>query len=76
MQSFGGLTMKRNAVWKIILFIGLCPFIFPVLSSVTRMSSWTFLDWIIMYSFLYWPTYIIGIALIVLSVYKLRQNKA
>lgn len=63
--------MKKSIIWKLLLVMGICPFIMPFLLSFTRMHSWTFVDWLIMYSFVYWPTYIIGFVLIVLSVYKI-----
>lgn len=31
--------------------------------------------YLIMYSFLYWPTYVIGIVLIALSVAKIRKKR-
>ena len=63
--------MKIAVLWKVLLLIGICPFVLPFLFSFTRMSTWTLTDWLIMYSYVYWPTYLIGAACIVLSVYKL-----
>ena len=63
--------MKKSVLWKLLLLLGLCPFVLPFLLAFTRMSSWTLLDWLIMYSFVYWPTYIVGIVLIAVSLYKL-----
>ena len=67
--------MNKDTVWKLLLLLGICPFVIPVVTSVTRMSTWTVLDWLIMYSFLYWPTYAAGLALIVFAVYRLRRRK-
>ena len=36
-------------------------------------SSWRFFDYWIFYSFLYWPTYILGFILIIISVIKLKK---
>lgn len=68
--------MKQNLKWKIILCIGICPFILPVIVGIYRMSieSWTMIDWLIMYSFIYWPTYIIGIVLIVIALNALSKK--
>ena len=65
--------MKKKLIWKILLFIGIIPLIIPFVLGFYRMSieSWTLPDWLIMYSFVYWPTYIIGLVLIVISVYKI-----
>ena len=68
--------MKKGLLWKILCFIGICPFICPFLLSPTRMSTWTLFDWLIMYSFIYWPTYIAGAVLIILSVYKIKRSKS
>ncbi len=63
--------------YKITLAIGICPFILPFILGVYRMSieSWTMLDWLVIYSFIYWPTYIIGLALILFAVSKLVGKK-
>ena len=65
--------MKNKLIWKILLFIGVIPLIIPFVLGFYRMSieSWTLPDWLIMYSFVYWPTYLIGLVLIVISVYKI-----
>ena len=63
--------------YKIILAIGICPFVLPFILGLYRMSieSWTMLDWLVMYSFIYWPTYIIGFALIVVALNGLLSGK-
>ena len=66
--------MKNSLIWKILLVIGICPIVFPFVSYLYQMlvsESWTLLDWLVMYSFVYWPTYIIGFVLIAISVNKL-----
>ena len=66
--------MKKTLIWKILLVIGICPMVFPFVSFLYQMlvsESWTLLDWLIMYSFVYWPTYIIGFVLIAISANKL-----
>ena len=63
-------------VWKILLLLGCVPFLIAIgFCFVTSLTgSWLFWDYLIMYSFLYWPTYVIGIALIALSVVKIRKE--
>ena len=65
--------MKNKLIWKILLIIGIIPFVIPFVLGFYRMSieSWTLPDWLIMYSFVYWPTYLIGLVLIVISLYKI-----
>ena len=65
--------MKKKLLWKILLVIGFCPFLLPVIMSVTRMSMLSFADWLLLWSVIYWPTYIIGLALIIFAAYKLKK---
>jgi len=67
--------MKANFKWKILFAVGFIPFLLPFILGVYRMSieSWTMVDWLIMYSFIYWPTYMIGFVLIVLAIKKLLK---
>ncbi len=59
------------------IFLGCSPFLAAIgFCFVTRLTgSWSFWDYLIMYSFLYWPTYVIGIVLIALSVAKIRKKR-
>lgn len=77
---------KKNRKWKILLFIGTLPFIiiigisiFSMFNGFTFMFDTThgleaFCDSMLILSFLFWPTYIIGAVLIILSIIKLRQK--
>lgn len=68
--------MKRN-IWKCVLAAGTIPFLIPIVLGVIRMQieSWTMGEWLILYSFVYWPTYLIGLVLILVAVYKLVDPK-
>lgn len=63
----------RKKIWKILLLAGICPFLLPFILSFSRMSTWSLLDWLVMYSFVYWPTYLAGFVLIVIAIYKLMK---
>ena len=68
--------MKNKMVWWLLLGIGIVPFVFPFLNfAYAKMvsTSWTLVDWLVMYSFIYWPTYILGFILIIISVIKLKK---
>lgn len=68
--------MKNKVIWWILLLVGMIPLAAPFLGFVYEMinaSLWTLLDWLVLYSFLYWPTYVIGLILILLAVYKLMK---
>lgn len=62
--------MKEKFFSGFLLLLGLLAFLMPFLSGIYRMSieSWAFFDWLILYSAVYWPTYIIGGVLIAISI--------
>lgn len=67
--------MNKSMIRKILLILGIFPFVLPFIVGIYKISieSWQLFDWLIMYSFLYYPTYIIGFVLILVSVIK--RNK-
>ena len=68
--------MKNKRFWWFLLVVGLIPFAAPFIGFAYEMlnsSSWSLMDWLILYSFVYWPTYLVGFVLIAISVYKLRK---
>ncbi|MBE5822022.1 MAG: hypothetical protein E7311_05505 [Clostridiales bacterium] len=77
---------NKNKKWKILLFIGTLPFVIIIgISIISMFTGFTFLfstshgisaflDSILILSFLFWPTYIIGAVLIILSIIKLKQK--
>ena len=70
--------MKNSLVWKILLVIGICPLIAPFFYYFLQHFahndySWTLSDMVIMWSFLYWPTYLIGLVILGISLYKLKK---
>ena len=70
------IEMKKKLIGWLLLFIGIIPFAFPFLNFIYEMlnsSSWTLGDWLILYSYVYWPTYIVGIILIVIGIYKIKR---
>lgn len=76
-MKVGGGTMKKQIIWKIVFMLGLSPFLFALLLGVYTISvdtSWTWIEYLILYSFIYWPTYIVGLLFIILAIYKLRKN--
>lgn len=74
---------KKNLLWKILLALGFVPFagvlisgIYKAITGFSGLSISTppsygfaaFLEWVILVSFLYWPLYIIGGLLIIVSI--------
>lgn len=82
---------EKKIIWKILLIIGLIPFlaviIYGIFSSINGFSGicffncsknyglMAFRDSVIMYSYVLWPTYIIGIILIIISIIKINWYK-
>ena len=68
--------MKHRGFWRALLALGIVPFVLPILIGLYRMQieSWTLPDWLVMYSFLYWPSYLAGLILILISAWKLKRK--
>ena len=71
--------MKKEISYKLLLILGLCPFLAPFFYYITLLfihstNTLTIANLLVMWSFIYWPTYLIGIALLVISIYKLRNK--
>ena len=62
--------MKKSILWNILLIIGIVPFILPFAFGIYKISieSWTMFDWLVMYSYIFWPTYIVGAVVIAISI--------
>ena len=67
---------NRQRIWKSLRLLGLAPFLFAfgfcLISNLLdggggAFHKTSFWEYLFMYSCLYWYTYVIGIALIVLS---------
>ena len=63
--------MKKKLIWKLLFILGLCPFTAPFIYNL--VMHWEILDMIVLWSYVYWPTYIIGLFLIGISIYKLNK---
>lgn len=67
--------MKRY-IWKVLIAVGILPLVLPFILGVYHASieSWTIGGWVILYSYVYWPTYVLGLLLIVVGVVKLKKK--
>ncbi len=65
--------LKSRIPWIITLCIGICPLVLPFILGLYRMTieSWALMDFVVLYSYLFWWTYLIGLALIILSAVML-----
>lgn len=68
--------MNKQLFWMAVLLLGTLPFLFPFLWGWSHMGALPqpFLTWVMTYSFLYWPTYLIGIFAIPIAMYHLLQK--
>lgn len=60
----------KNMIKKILLIIGISLLLLPFVLGIYKIwnESWLYIDWLVMYSFVYWPTYIIAIVCIVIGM--------
>jgi len=82
---------RKKILWKVLLIIGIIPFVVSFLvgiyDSIAGFSGICFVgcekiyglkafkESIYLYSFIFWPTYIVGIILIILSTAKIKIKK-
>ena len=80
---------KKKIVWISLLIVGIISFVIPLIAglydSINGFSGLcfvgcdnyygfqAFIDSIYLYSYIFWPTYIIGIILITISIIKLKK---
>ena len=70
----------KKLLWKLLFLAGLVvPFILPIVIGLYTMTieSWILFDWLVLYSFVYWPTYLLGLIVIVISlvgIFKKEKN--
>ena len=67
----------KKLLWKLLFLAGLVPFILPIVIGLYTMTieSWDYLDWLILYSYVYWPTYVAGIILMGISLAGIIHQK-
>ena len=66
--------MAKRIIAIVLLILGIVPFILPFAGGIYTMSvetGSTMGDWLIMYSFVYWPSYLLGAVLIAVSLFLL-----
>ena len=62
--------MKKSLIWNILLILGIVPFALPVVWGIYSVitESWNLFDWLVMWSYVYWPTYLAGVIVIAVSI--------
>ena len=79
---------KKKTPWIILLIVGIMPFVialggaaYAALAGFNGLAitspltyGWpAFRDWIVLWSFVYWPTYVVGGICIAISLIKLKK---
>ena len=59
--------------WGALAGAFLAPFIYYFILIFAHNEQWNLFDLWILWSFVYWPTYIAGVITIAFSVYKLKK---
>ena len=69
--------MKKEGLWRGVFCLGLLPLLAPFALGIyhAHIESWQVMDWVVLYSFLYWPTYLIGLGLMLFAIVKLKKSK-
>lgn len=71
--------MNTRHLWILILIFGIVPLILPFATGLYNIwlspHSWTMTDWLIMYSFVYWPSYLIGAILMIIALILRHRSK-
>lgn len=83
------MRSNKKIVWIILLIFGLIPFILLIVggfnAAFNGFSGLCFfscenyygmaalIDYVLLFSFIYWPAYVVGLLFIVLSIIRLKK---
>ncbi|MBP3399656.1 MAG: hypothetical protein J6K75_07865 [Erysipelotrichaceae bacterium] len=63
---------------KLLFIISWIPFTWPLLmwtfETFMNISSWGLVEFIVLYSFVYWPTYLAGLFLMIVTVFLIKKK--
>ena len=67
---------KKDNTPLYIILTGALPFMIPILAGIYKVTieSWNIFNWLILYSYLFWPSYVIGLILIIIGIVKLKRR--
>jgi hypothetical protein len=69
--------MKKRIIGIILVVSGTIPLILPPLLGLYRMQieHWRLWDFLVLYSFIYWPTYLAGLLLLIAGIFLLFHRR-
>lgn len=84
------LNKIKSRIWEILIIVGASPFIYMILSGIynavlgfsgvcitgcmDRTGFDAFMDWAILFTFAYWPIFIVGIVLIIIGIIMVERK--
>ena len=67
------------ALYKLLLALGTCPFIAPFIYYfiliMAHNTAMLLIEILVLWSYLYWPSYVLGLLLMIFSAYKIQKDK-
>ncbi len=80
----------KKCTWELVIILGACPFAFVLLSGIYKAITGfsglclkgctdsygfsAFMDWVILFSFVFWPIYVIGLILMIIGIIMVRRK--
>ena len=66
-------------MYKLLFALGICPFIVPFIYYfiilLAHNTSMPLIELLLLWSYLYWPLYVLGLLLVIFSLYKIKKDK-
>lgn len=69
----------KQLLARLLIFLGTVPFLTALICGLPpfRASNLTYFDFLILYSYLFWPTYILGVLLLAAGIiWSIAQKRA
>lgn len=65
--------------YKLLLILGtspfLVPFIYHLILFMFHHTAVSLIEVVVLWSYLYWPSYVLGLLLVIFSAYKIKKGK-
>ena len=65
--------------YKLFLILGITPFLAPIIYYfiliMAHNTAMSLIEILVLWSYLYWPSYVLGLLLMIFSAYKIKKYK-
>lgn len=84
------ISMLKANIWELVILLGIAPFIYVIVSGIYNaivgfsglcITGCTdsygisaFIDWVLLFSFVFWPAYVVGLILMILGIIMVRRK--